>query len=215
MAKITIGIPGYVSDTHFGAGKTHLHYMQQFGDIEIIMPHEECRKVDLLYLPGGMDMNPANYGGVPSFYAGNQDVHKEFFLRERLKNYVESKTPIFGVCLGFQSLNVFFGGGLEQHLMFHPQSPQRREAGHKVRLITSGKEIEVNSHHHQGILESQVADCFSVLAVESVSKKDEHTDKVVEAILHKTLPIAGVQWHPEEWYDGFSSSLIKNILKTF
>lgn len=209
MKNLRIGIPGYISDTSFGVGKTHLLWCQQFGNPEIIMPHEDLRKVDILYLPGGADLNPANYGQVPNFYTQNSDVFKEYFFRERLKNYVEAKIPIFGVCLGFQMINLFFGSEIEQHLMAHPQSPQRREEGHKVRLPNGNKALfPVNSHHHQGFLETKVAKCLEVLLVED-DKSDY--DRVVEAVKHKSLPIAGVQYHPEEWYDDYSKNLFESI----
>lgn len=215
--KKIIGIPGYVSDTNFGAGKTHLEYISQFGNPRIIMPHEELVKVDLLYLPGGADMNPANYGEYPSFYTQGQDVFKEYFFRERLKNYVKEDIPIFGVCLGFQSIAVHFGAKLTQHLLYHPSSPGRREEGHKVKTMDAqGKVMDtfpVNSHHHQGLLMSQVPDCFNIIAVEDYKKDEKDCDHVVEALMHKDKLIGGVQWHPEEWYDSFSDRMIRAFLK--
>lgn len=207
MKKI-IGIPGYLTETSFGVGKSYLQFAQTFGEPVIIMPHEEFRKVDLLLLTGGLDVNPAVYGEVPSFYTSNSDVFKQFFFDKRLQTYIDNKVPIFGICLGFQQLNVKFGGTLEQNLLWHPQSPDRWEKGHKVKF-GGGPAKEVNSHHHQGVLTTGVADCFDVLAVE-----DTNDDvKVVEAIKHKDLPIAGVQWHPEEWYDNFSIALLKSLMK--
>lgn len=212
--KKVIGIPGWsTGENSFGCTKTYLHWLSQFGDIRIIMPFEDFVDVDLLVLPGGPDLQPANYGQAPSWYTGSAEPFKEYFYREKLKLYVEKQTPIFGICLGFQMLNVFFGGSLEQHLLYHPSSKDRREAGHKIKFVGRKTAVEVNSHHHQGILKSQVSKDFEIIAVEDFKDTEAHLDLVVEAIWHKKLPIAGVQWHPEEWYDVYSENAIKGLLK--
>lgn len=210
-----IAIPGWsLGENSYGATKTYLKWASKFGSPRIIMPDEEFVECNLLILPGGPDLNPANYGKPPDFHAGSQDAFKEYFFRERLQNYV-GKVPIFGICLGFQMLNVFFKGKLEQHLLWHPQSPERWTEGHKVRILDSNHTFEVNSHHHQGVLQSQVSPEMEVLAVEDFKKSEEKNDKVVEALHHKLLPVAGVQWHPEEWYDMYSTSIVEGLLGKF
>lgn len=98
----TIGIVGYsLGDNSFGAGKLHLDYISNFGKPRILMPSDEdVQDIDLLYLPGGLDLNPSNYGQAPGFFTSNSDVHKEYFYRVMLPKYVEANIPIFGVCLG-------------------------------------------------------------------------------------------------------------------
>lgn len=215
--NITIGIPGwknYSSDpntTMYGAGINHLEYISSWGNPRLIMPWETFAPIDVLYLPGGMDLNPRTYKEVPSFTTTNSDVFKQFFFDERLANYV-GKVPIFGVCLGIQMLNVFFGGKLVQNLKFHKQSSLRWDEAHDIRMTTgrsSGKKVKVNSHHHQGILLSTLSSDFDAVGL---AKNEEGYDEIVEAVLHKTLPIAGVQWHPEELYDEYSEYLFEVIL---
>jgi len=215
-----MGIPGWsTGENSWGATKTYLDWCGSLGMTpRILMPEEEFVPVDMLLLPGGPDLNPANYNQAPSFYTGGQDVFKEFFYRERLKNYVDKEIPIFGICLGHQMLNVFFGGKLEQHLVGHPDSEARRVEGHKINFVCRNPKsgvmtdwkAPVNSHHHQGVLQSQVADCFDVVAVEDC----KGGNKVVEAMIHKTLPIASVQYHPEEWSLKLTDWLINKIMGT-
>lgn len=220
MKKKLIGIPGYKSESGvFGVGSNHLEYIEYLGATpRILMPDEEFNnKIDGLYLPGGMDVNPASYGEVPSFKTSNQDVFKQYFFDNRLKNYV-GKIPIVGVCLGFQMINVFFGGKLKQNLLYHPQSKDRMEEGHKVKLYREdgkfqregGKLIElpVNCHHHQGVTLELLSKELTPLAVYDEVRQEI----VVEAYKHKTLPIALVQWHPEEWFDYFTENLFKKTL---
>jgi len=218
MKKI-IGIPGYKNyDTDFfGAGKAHLEFIATFGVPRILMPWEEKVDIDLLYLPGGLDISPDAYDEVPSFSTSNQDVMKEFFFRRRLPNYIKD-TPIFGVCMGMQVLGAFFGSKLIQNLRNHPESEDRGETAHSVSVmndddIITHKGFKVNSHHHQGILASQLSDQLLGLYKTKVNEPNIEDDSLIEAFKHKKLPIYGVQWHPEDIYDKFSLAVMNKLLK--
>lgn len=214
MSKI-IGIPGWnLGENSFGCTKHYLSWIAEFGTPRILMPQDDIIKLDLLILPGGADLSPSSYGEVPGFYTSNHDTFKEYFYANKLQQYIDNDTPIFGICLGFQMLNAKFGGKLTQDLPGHPNSPDRFQVGHKIKFVLPGTKgtMEVNSHHHQGVLESQVAPGFKVLAVEDFKKEDEGVDKVVEAIVHETKPIHAVQWHPEEWRDQISADFVKHLM---
>lgn len=205
-----IGIPGYKSENgFFGVGSNHLQYVAKFGIPRIIMPDEELAKIDALYLPGGLDLNPSSYGEVPGFKTTNQDVFKQHFYDHRLKNYI-GKMPIIAVCLGFQELCVYFGSKLTQDLQWHAQSSNRGEEGHEVILLDDKgnwkysnkkkknsddlipQKLSVNSHHHQGVMKEDLADCIQPLAI-----ADEWNGELVEIAKHRTLPIAMCQAHPK------------------
>lgn len=107
-----------------------------------------------------------------------------------IQSFVTTRRPIWGICRGMQALNVWFGGTLYDHICGH-QLPQgdlvhsTHAAGMMAKLL--GKTPTVNSNHHQAI-----AQLGNGLAAMQWS-----FDGVVEAICHDTLPIWGVQWHPE------------------
>lgn len=215
MKRKTIGIPGYKSENgFFGAGSDHLEFISKFGYARIIMPYEEFVNVDLLYLPGGLDLNPSSYNEVPGFKTTNQDVFKQFFFDKRLKNYIESGVSIFGVCLGFQELAAYFGVKLTQNLIYHPQSNGRTEEIHKVHLIDGNGRIladkkstfSVNSFHHQSVLLKDVNDNIIPTLV------SEGDEGIVEGFRHKSLNIYGVQYHPENIYDNYSKMCIEKLL---
>ena len=65
---------------------------------------------------------------------------------------------------------------------------------------------EVNSFHHWGIAESQLAKSLRPFALAQ--------DKTIEGFYHKSLPIAGIMWHPEreQPYDQHDLQLIKQFL---
>ena len=214
----TIGIVGYRSEdgTVFGAGCNYLEFISRFGTPRIIFPNDELIDVDLLILPGGLDIAPLSFGAVPCFKTNNQDVFKQFFFEKRLSMYIEAEIPVFGICLGFQMLAVYFGSTLEQHLWRHPQSPARQTAGHWVEPFVEAKNFatqpfEVNSHHHQGVF---IDGLSSELVPLAVAKNDTDSDKVlVEAFRHSLKPVMAVQWHPEEWFDKFSCQMMSELLR--
>lgn len=224
-----IGIPASKIEAHIGANHHYLEFARQFGIPRIIMPDEEFVEVDMLILPGGLDLNPSTYGEVPGFKTSNTDVFKQFFFDKRLETYVNSETPIFGICLGFQQLAAYFGCKLTQHLKWHRNSAGREVKGHEVdieqdmvrgtrifkpRESKTSKKLEytldVNSHHHQALLAADISEELSVLATAECEDWDDQ--RIVEAFIHTNLPIAAVQWHPEEWYDEYSHNLITKVL---
>lgn len=224
MNKPIVGIVGWkIGENSYGATVTHLEYIQSFGCVpRILMPWEGVAEdIDMLYLPGGADLYPGSYGKVPEFKTGNPDVYKQFFYDFRLKEYIESGMPIFGVCLGFQMINVFFGARIDQNLLMHPQSDERGEEAHGVNFTDSAKAIctisksgrkegkyMVNSHHHQGIMMQKLPEDIIPLAYYGGEEYG-----ILEACIHRKYPIGVVQWHPEEFFDEFAYHLFKFILK--
>lgn len=225
--KKKLGITGWATgENSFGVTKPYLEYFSQFGQVEILTPQEGIRKdIDLVVMPGGKDSNPIKYGQVPGFMTSDPDVFKEYFLNKNLQQYIDNKTPILGICLGMQQLNIHFGGSLTQHLMYHGfYSNRRDELVHEVYPVTDYKQgkwiyskqkqdvFKVNSMHHQGIYLDQLADNLSpLLFSEGVNERGQY---LVEAFKHNSLPIVGIQYHPEETYCSFAEEMIKNLLGT-
>lgn len=225
MKKI-IGLTGWsTGENSFGVTKPYLEYFSHFGQVEILTPQKGIREdIDLLILPGGKDTNTSNYGQVPGFMNSDPDLFKEYFFKQNLPQYIEAKTPIFGICLGMQQLNVHFGGSLTQHLMYHGfySSRSRDELVHEVYPVTNFKDgkwifskqkndvFKVNSMHHQGIYLDQLADDLSPLLFSEGT--NERSQYLVEAFRHNTLPIAGYQGHPEESYCDFATKMINELL---
>jgi len=216
----TIGIIGYRSEdgSVFGAGSNYLELISRFGKPHIIFPGDELVDVDLLVLPGGLDIAPQSFGSVPTFKTANQDVFKQFFFEKRLPLYIDANIPIFGICLGFQMLAVYFGSALEQHLWRHPQSAGRCMAAHTVEPLPeairyAAQPFEVNSHHHQGVFLHGLSAELEPLAL---AKNHPDSDQMlVEAFRHRQKPIMAVQWHPEEWFDVFSCMMVNDLLSWY
>lgn len=228
--KKQIYIVGWnIGENSFGVTTPYLEYFNRFGQVNILTMRDGIvDNCDLLVLPGGKDLNPANYNQVPGYMNSNSDMAKEFFYRVNLPQYIKAKVPIFGICLGHQMLNTFFGGQLTQDIHNHDYSIQRSDLVHKLREVLdydfenkkimslSTKSKDVNSLHHQGILiyKNQKGNTCNQLAPCMIPTHivDDSSQYVVEAMIHESLPIASVQWHPEEIYDGLSMKMIHDLL---
>lgn len=232
MSRKKIGIVGWkTGDNSFGVTLPYLKHFNKFGQIEILTPRKDIiTDLDLLVLPGGADLNPWSYRRVPDYSTSNPDVMKQYFYENNLSQYIENNTPIFGICLGFQQLGSYFKCELTQD-MSHPYSPSdsRWKPVHSVYICNGmdeeGNPIiekgnikikgkgeqerylteEVNSLHHQGIYMTDFNS--NELKLTRLAK-----DGYVEAFEHKTLPIVGVQWHPEELEDDYSQQMVERLL---
>lgn len=221
---LRIGIVANRFKSTFGITDVYLNFAAKFGRPSLILPPSHLKEADpealdeefgfvleehdVILLPGGADILSHKYGGVPSYFQTMTNPFLECFDTHILPRLIECEKPIFGICRGMQSLNVALGGTLLTHLWNHPVSRAREELIHKVgpKLSTAGGftkkepqrgEFKVNSLHHQAI---------DVLGAgfESVIWSE---DNFVEAIAHDSLPMAGVQWHPEHTLDQFTLSL--------
>jgi putative glutamine amidotransferase len=228
MKKPIIVIPGWkTGENSFGCGHNYLEFMRRFGVPRILMPEEDVvEDASLLLLPGGPDLNPIAYGGVPSMYSTAPDLFRQYFYDKVLDKYIEAGVPIFGICLGMQQLCVKFGSKMTQNLFYHEQSKDRWMEAHKVYPINFGlkyfpikdadrsnekkNSFEVNSHHHQGVVVSELGVDLEVIA--TAWNHDNPKDELVEAFMHKELPIAGVQWHPEEMFNTFAHRMVNTLI---
>ena len=219
-----IGIVGWkVGDNSFGVTAPYYNFFSNFGNVRVLSPNDEFHEdLDLLVLPGGKDVDTSRYlKGHERLHlsVGNPDPFLEYFDRNMLKQYIESKTPIFGVCRGLQSINCFFNVRLHQDcLMKHPHysTESRDELVHEVEFKYDDQYYtqEVNSLHHQAIKDlGNDLEIIGKTIYPASKKQNKTTYGTIEAIRHKDLPIYCVQFHPEELYDHFSIETIKNLLK--
>jgi putative glutamine amidotransferase len=222
MKRALIGIPGSKSSTQFGASENHLEFIEHFGDAVIIMPfetQEDLRRYDAIYMPGGLDLNPTAYRKSPSYKNSNIDVFKEHFYKVQLPWVIQNGTPVFGVCLGMQSIAAYFGATLTRNLLFHAQSPNRWEVAHQVFptehcVKYGGTIMEVNSHHHQALTQSGLDKGSPIIPLYYAPNEDSKIKKqgdIIEAITIDGKNIFGVQWHPEELYDDFSINILTSL----
>lgn len=148
---------------------------------------------DGLLLGGGGDLAPSWYG-EENRSSREIDSARDGIEFQLVQQALACKRPVFGICRGIQILNVFLGGSLIQDLgVVHSMTegdyrlhPTCTKADSQLADLY-GKQIIVNSGHHQAI--RRVASHCTVT--------QWACDGVIEAIEHQFLPILAVQWHPE------------------
>jgi putative glutamine amidotransferase len=160
--------------------------------------------MDGLLLPGGVDLDPSLYGQEPHPFVVVEGPRDDLELAA-WSAARERGVPIFGVCRGFQAINVFAGGTLVQHLEGH-DSPTDAPEAHPLHLDPSSRlatilgetdpllSTEVNSYHHQAVRPADLAPGLVASAVAPHADGD-----LVEALEAADGDdwLIGVQFHPE------------------
>lgn len=158
-------------------------------------------RADAVVVMGGEDFHPSFYGGLDAYpEQGHHDLDGDLAQLAAVRQCVEERIPLLGICRGHQLINVALGGTLVAHLPTadghrsfgdDPFVPHRVDVRHPGLATDLGADGEVRCSHHQAI--DRVADGLEVVAYAA--------DGVVEAVVGTNLPITGVQWHPENPVD--------------
>ena len=187
--------------------------------------------VDGILLTGARaNVHPTCFGVEPDARHEPYDQDRDAVALNLVKACVDRGVPIFGICRGFQEMNVAFGGSLHpeirdlpgrmNHRMprlengeIHPDPEVVFADRHDVKLVAGGvfarllgcEMIRVNSLHGQGIEEPGKR-----IVIEGVAE-----DGTIEAIRIADAPsfALGVQWHAE--YDPQTNSINRTLFKAF
>ena len=218
-------LPQYVSAIEKAGGEAIVIQLNQPSEA-IARQITECQAV---LLPGSAaDVDPQKYNAARSPQTADADPLRDAVDELLLQDAHNLRKPIFGICYGLQSLNVWRTGTLVQDIASVLHSPVKHEAGrtiaraHSVHIdpisnlagilqadpetagVTATAElrpldIAVNSSHHQSA--ESVGDGLRVVA-----RCPE--DGVIEAIegMNGSHFVLAVQWHPERTYDDEASS---------
>jgi len=119
--------------------------------------------------------------------------------------YFAGKLPILGVCLGHQSIGAAFGGNIirAQELMHGKTSVITTTQ----RGVFAGlpRQFTVNRYHSLAI---EKLSCPDVLEVTAWTDDGE-----IMGVRHKTLPVEGVQFHPESILTEHGHAMLKSFLE--
>ncbi len=187
--------------------------------------------VDGVLLTGARaNVHPSRFGHDVHPSSEPYDEPRDALALPLVETCVARGVPLFGICRGFQEMNVAYGGSLHPEIRelpgrmnhraprlpngeFHPDVAVIFADRHEVRLTPGGvfakllgaESIRVNSLHGQGILEPGKR-----IVVEGVAE-----DGTIEAIRVADAPgfALGVQWHAE--HDASNNPVNRTLFEAF
>ena len=113
------------------------------------------------------------------------------------------RTPILGVCLGHQGIILHFGGKVARNTPMHGKASQ---VSHNGRGIFAGVKNPFRAMRYHSLVGTDVPGCLEVTATSA-------DDSSVMAVRHNSLPIFGVQFHPESIMTQDGKLMLGNFLK--
>lgn len=176
---------------------------------ELMRADEVAARLDGILLTGSpSNLDPALYGEGNADAEGPWDPGRDTMAAGLVHAMIERGRPVFGVCRGFQEINVALGGSLRRDTARAPELLAHHAADgvdfdamfdhrHAVTLTPGGvlaaafgvDTLTVNSVHFQG----------AARLAEGLGVEARAPDGLVEAV-SATLtgaPVLAVQWHPE------------------
>jgi anthranilate synthase/aminodeoxychorismate synthase-like glutamine amidotransferase len=127
-----------------------------------------------------------------------------------LIRHMAGKAPILGVCLGHQAIGEAFGGQVvrAEHLMHGKTS----SVEHDGKGVFAGlpTPLTCTRYHSLIVAEDSLPD---ELAVTARTRENGDGGSVIMGVRHRTLPIEGVQFHPESVLTDGGHEMIRNFLK--
>lgn len=114
---------------------------------------------------------------------------EDFGISNFIDAALQKKMPVFGVCLGVQAIGEYFGGKLGQLSQPAHGRPSRVQVRGGTLMGNLPNEVVIGRYHSLYVEREGMPDVLQVTA--------STDDGIAMAIEHKTLPVGGVQFHPE------------------
>lgn len=172
------------------------HYITQLTDVQVVVKRndeitvEEALQFDAIMLSPGP--------GLPE-EAG--------IMNDLIAAAVNTK-PILGICLGHQALGIHFGGKLKQlPEVWHGVQKEIRITDAVCPLFKSLESTFESGHYHSWVVDREdFPSCLKITATDF--------ENTVMALSHQSLPVHGVQFHPESVMTTQGLKIIENWLRS-
>ncbi len=120
--------------------------------------------------------------------------------------------PILGVCLGHQSIGQHFGGKVVRaREVMHGKTSPIYHSGHGV-FQGLPSPITQTRYHSLIVEEQSLPECLEITAW--TQTPDGARDEIM-GLRHRTLPVEGVQFHPESILSEHGHQMLKNFLEEY
>lgn len=202
-------------------GQRYVNALRSAGAVPWLIPlipddldtlREIYARLDGIFLTGGVDVDPRNYGEIKAEYCGRIDPPRDAVEIQLIRWTMMDRKPILAVCRGIQVMNVAMGGSLYQDVSkqlpsaikhdYFPtkENPSRDYLAHTIEVNKNSRlgellgptPLPVNSMHHQAIKELAPGLAVTARAPDGIIEAVEGTDDQY---------LVAVQWHPEELAD--------------
>lgn len=169
------------------------HYLVELGVDVAVHRNDQISVADVLAIkPQGIVISP---GPCTPNEAG---------ICLELVDAAKAIIPIFGVCLGHQSIAQAFGGKIVRApYVMHGKTSK---ITHMADGVFSGlpSSYEATRYHSLTVAPESVPDCLTVTA--------QTDDGIIMGLSHKEYPLHGVQFHPESIASEHGHDLLKNFI---
>ena len=158
------------------------------GDLPTVVEHDT---------PGVLDRARRFTHLVLSPGPGHPAEHSDFALG---KAVFELGVPVLGVCLGMQALVTSYGGTVDR---VEPAHGEVASVAHRGLGVLDGIPSPFDAVRYHSLAATVVPEALEVTAT---------ADDVVMAVRHRTLPLEGVQFHPESILSRHGAELVGTFL---
>jgi anthranilate synthase component 2 len=171
-----------------------VHYLGELGADVVV------RRNDALDVQEAMAMNPSSILRAP----GPWDPDQAGICLALTEAAAETKTPLMGVCLGHQTIGQAFGGKVVRHSeIVHGKMGNMHHTGTSV-FAGLPTPFEATRYHSLVVDRDSLPDCLKITA--------ELDDGTIMGLTHESLPIHGVQFHPESIRSEHGHQMLQNFL---
>jgi anthranilate synthase component 2 len=171
-----------------------VHFLGELGAEVQVWRNDALSVAEALALrPAGIVLSP-----------GPCDPDKAGICLPLIAAAAEARTPLLGVCLGHQAIGQAFGGRVIRAPA--PMHGKVDKMFHQNRGVVRGlpSPFTATRYHSLIVERSSFPDCLEITA--------ETADGLVMALAHRSLPIHGVQFHPESIASERGHDLLANFL---
>jgi anthranilate synthase/aminodeoxychorismate synthase-like glutamine amidotransferase len=185
----------FVLDNYDSFTYNLVQYLGELGADVVVKRNDEVTVADIAALkPERIVLSPGP--GRPEDAGVMMDLIKE----------LGQTTPIFGVCLGHQAIGAAFGGSVVRAAA--PMHGKTSTIEHNSRGVFTGitAPFDASRYHSLVVAQDDLPEQLEVTARTS-------GDGVIMGLRHRTLPIHGVQFHPESILTSEGRKILRNFLE--
>ncbi|TNF18910.1 MAG: aminodeoxychorismate/anthranilate synthase component II [Rhodobacteraceae bacterium] len=172
-----------------------VHYLGELGaDVQV-------HRNDALNVQEAMALNPAGILLSP----GPCDPDQAGICLALTQAAAETRTPLMGVCLGHQAIGQAFGGKVVRcHEIVHGKMGTMHHGGKGV-FAGLPSPFQATRYHSLIVARESLPDCLEITA--------ELEDGTIMGLQHRSLPIQGVQFHPESIRSEHGHAMLRNFTR--